>query len=231
MRTARAVIVADALELGGGGYTAITLYSPQGDCWDSHRLRMILAEKDIHYKLVENVNLKKPPPDLRDVLHGGETLPLLVDRDLVVSDVRIISEYLDERFPYPPLLPIDPVARAKMRMFLMYFEAEWLTCARAVVAASGKQAETAARRAFSRRIQQDLAEFFPRVSPSAPYLNGRDLTLADCVMAPILWRLPALGVKIPPAKSRALERYQRAVFRRASFRGSLTVQEVELRPE
>ena len=55
------------------------------------------------------------------------TLPVLVDRDVCLYDSIILMEYLDERFPHPPLLPVYPVARAHMRLFIQRIEEDWCT--------------------------------------------------------------------------------------------------------
>ena len=64
------------------------------------------------------------PEDLLD-LNPDHSLPTLVDRDLVLYDSRVIIEYLDERFPHPPLMPVDPVSRAQFRLALHRVERDW----------------------------------------------------------------------------------------------------------
>ena len=88
--------------------SVMTLFSSQ-DCADSHRVRTVLAEKDITVDIL-NVDPNDKPEELAE-LNPYNTTPTLIDRDLVLYDARIIMEYLDERFPHPPLMPVDPVAR------------------------------------------------------------------------------------------------------------------------
>ena len=100
----------------------MTLFSKPNDPW-SHRTRLVLAEKSISIDIVdvEDGNL---PEDLLD-LNPYNSVPTLVDRDLVLYDSRVIIEYLDERFPHPPLMPVDPVTRAQFRLALYRIEKDW----------------------------------------------------------------------------------------------------------
>src|SRR5215510_1383934 len=88
----------------------MTLFSAPDDPW-SHRTRIVIAEKAIEIDIVD-VDANKYPEDLLD-LNPYHTTPTLIDRDLVLYDSRVIMEYLDERFPHPPLMPVDPVSRAR----------------------------------------------------------------------------------------------------------------------
>ena len=96
--------------------SVMTLFSRPTDI-HSHRTRLVLAEKNIN---IEIVNVMGPdlPEDLMD-LNPYHTVPTLVDRDLTLYDSRVIIEYLDERFPHPPLMPVDPVTRAQFRLALL----------------------------------------------------------------------------------------------------------------
>ena len=102
--------------------SVMTLFSTPTDPW-SHRARLVLAEKGIAIELV-NCDPLKLPEDLLD-LNPYHSVPTLVDRDLVLYDSRVIMDYLDERFPHPPLMPIDPVTRAQFRVALYRVERDW----------------------------------------------------------------------------------------------------------
>ena len=88
-----------------------------------HRSRIVLAEKDITVEIFD-VDMDNLPEDLLD-LNPYATVPTMVDRDLVLYDARVLIEYLDERFPHPPLMPVDPVSRAKARLGLFRIESDW----------------------------------------------------------------------------------------------------------
>ena len=107
----------------------MTLFSAPADPW-SHRTRIVLAEKGISIEIV-NVEPGRFPEDLLD-LNPYHSVPTLVDRDLVLYDSRVIIEYLDERFPHPPLMPVDPVTRAQFRVALYRIERDWYGLARQI---------------------------------------------------------------------------------------------------
>ena len=106
--------------------SVMTLFSRPTDI-HSHRTRLVLAEKNIN---IEIANVPGPdlPEDLMD-LNPYHTVPTLVDRDLTLYDSRVIIEYLDERFPHPPLMPVDPVTRAQFRLALFRIETDWYSIA------------------------------------------------------------------------------------------------------
>ena len=100
----------------------MTLYSGTRDPY-SHRTRIVLFEKDVDYQIVE-VDINKKPKELVDLNPYG-TVPTIVDRDLVLYESLLINEYLDERLPHPPLMPVDPVSRARARLMLNRFDRDW----------------------------------------------------------------------------------------------------------
>ena len=96
----------------------MTLFS-RADCPQSHRVRLVLAEKGIGIEVIE-VGNEVFVEDLAE-LNPYASVPTLVDRDLVLYNTQIILEYLDDRYPHPPLMPVDPVARARFLDFLASF--------------------------------------------------------------------------------------------------------------
>src|SRR5258707_14562089 len=107
----------------------MTLFSAPNASW-SHRTRIVLAEKGISIDIVR-VEAGRFPEDLLD-LNPYHSVPALVDRDLVLYASRVITEYPDERFPHPPLMPVDPVSRAQFRLALYRIERHWYTLARQI---------------------------------------------------------------------------------------------------
>jgi stringent starvation protein A len=148
-------------------------------------------------------------------------VPTLVDRDLTIYESRIIMEYLDERFPHPPLMPADPVARANIRLYLHRVDREWLSQL-PTIAAGGKEADRARQ-----GLLQSLLDS-ARLFGAKPFFLSEDITLADCAIAPLLWRLPRLGMEIP-AQAKAIHDYQQRLFARPGFRASLSEEEREMR--
>jgi RNA polymerase-associated protein len=198
----------------------MTLFSRPLDPW-SHRTRLVLAEKSITIDIVdvEDGNL---PEDLLD-LNPYNSVPTLVDRDLVLYDSRVIIEYLDERFPHPPLMPVDPVTRAQFRLALFRIEKDWYSLAADVVAAGERKPVARAVRALEESIISSADIFAAK-----RFFLSDEFSLVDCTIAPILWRLPLFGIKLP-SQARPINVYMDNVFSRPSFQASLTEQEQEIR--
>jgi RNA polymerase-associated protein len=198
--------------------TILTLYSGSDDV-HCHRVRLVLAAKGVVYDL-ETVNSKSPPEDLLD-LNPYNTVPTLVDRDLVLYDTGVICEYLDERYPHPPLMPVDPLSRARLRLANVRIERDWLPFV-AQIAAGGRPAETARK-----RLREALLASLPLFKAAKFFLNP-ELSLADCALAPLVWRLPSLGVALPREAHVVIE-YGERIFRNPGFTRSLTPEEKLLR--
>jgi len=199
----------------------MTLFSAPGDPW-SHRTRIVLAEKSIGIDIV-SVEPGKYPEDLLD-LNPYHSVPTLVDRDLVLYDSRVIIEYLDERFPHPPLMPVDPVTRAQFRLALYRIERDWYSLLGQIEAEEDKKQLPKLRKVLADTIVQG-AELFK----VKPFFISDEFSLVDATIAPILWRLPHYEVELPP-KAQPIVRYATQIFSRAAFRESLSDAEREMRP-
>jgi RNA polymerase-associated protein len=196
----------------------MTLFSDD-TCPQSHRARIVLAEKNITFE-VQSVDPAHVPEDLLDLNPYG-SIPTLVDRDLVLYEPRIIMEYLDERFPHPPLMPVDPVSRARSRLLMYRIEKDWYELLPDLESRSEKKAGNARN-----QLKEGLKVIAP-VFEQTPYFMSEDFTLVDCSMAPILWRLTSYGIAMPP-KAKALQAYAERLFERDSFRSSLSEREREM---
>lgn len=196
----------------------MTLFSGTLDIY-SHQVRIVLAEKGVGVE-INYVDMSNLPEDLFEVNPYG-TIPTLVDRELVLYQSNIIMEYLDERFPHPPLMPVYPVARGTSRLMMHRIESDWYTLAHQVL--SGEGDVTAAR--------NDLREQILALAPvfnEQPFFMSEEFSLVDCYLAPLLWRLPALGIELAGNGSREIKNYMTRVFERDSFKASLTDQEREI---
>jgi RNA polymerase-associated protein len=200
--------------------SVMTLYSGATDL-HSHRVRIVLAEKGVPYEVI-NVEARGKPEDLLELNPYG-SIPTLVDRELALYESSIITEYLDERFPHPPLMPVYPVARAKARLIIHRFDREWSPLIRKLE--TGKMADT---RAAAKELSGYLAQLVP-VFQSSPYFLGEDFTLVDCCIAPVLWRLSIWGINLTPVEMKSINKYADRVFQRDSFQASLTELEQEQR--
>lgn len=189
----------------------------------SHRVRMVLAEKGIAVD-IEEVDSKLVSEELAQLNPYGST-PTLVDRDLCLYDSRVIMEYLDERFPHPPLMPVYPVARALSRQYMQRIERDWCGGVDLIVdKREGKSADQA------RKMLRDSLLGVAPIFADKPYFMNDEFTLVDCCLAPLLWRLEVLDVDIPIGRpARPLLEYMKRIFARPSFRRSLTEAEREMR--
>lgn len=189
-------------------------------CPYSHLARIVLAEKDITFESID-VNLDSPPEDLSE-LNPYNTVPTLIDRDLVLYDSRVIIEYLDERFPHPPLMPVDPVSRAKTRLALHRVEKDWYPLMHDIM---HKGEKTVAK---SRKILRESIVSSNELFKVMPFFLSEDYTLVDATIAPLLWRLSTLGIELP-AEAKAVADYAERIFSREAFQLSLTEAETEMR--
>ena len=198
----------------------MTLFSRPTDI-HSHRARLVLAEKNINIEIASVLGAELPE-DLMD-LNPYHTVPTLVDRDLTLYDSRVIIEYLDERFPHPPLMPVDPVTRAQFRLALFRIETDWYTLAEEAEISADGRLSSKSRKMLRESILQSTDLFGAR-----PYFLSDEFSLVDASIAPILWRLPVYGIDLG-SQAEPIEKYMKRLFARRSFQHSLTELEQEMR--
>lgn len=201
------------------GRSTMALYSSAGDM-NCHRVRFILAEKGINVEIVDVDSDQSAMADLAELNPYNEA-PTLVDRDLLLYDATVINDYLDERYPHPPLMPVDPVSRATLRLVHYRILRDWYPLAVAIEKAAGKRAEKPRKQLKEGLIASN--ELFK----DSDYIFSDELTLVDTTMAPLLWRLGHLGVKLGKPGA-AVEAYAERLFTRDSFKASLTQVERDL---
>lgn len=192
----------------------LTLYT-SADSIQCHRVRLILAAKGVACER-ELVDPGKPPEDLVEINPYGET-PTLAERDMVLYGASVVSEYLDERYPHPPLMPIDPLSRARLRLASARVERDWLSLIDTIVA-GGRPADTARK-----HLREQLLASVPLFKVSRFFLNP-DLSLVDCLVAPIIWRLSVLRVDLG-REGKPIIDYGERIFHSDAFARSLTAEE------
>ena len=199
--------------------SVMTLYS---DVMEpaSHAVRFVLAEKAINVDIV-NVSADDRPEDLLE-LNPYDHVLTLVDRDLVLYEPQIIMEYIDERFPHPPLMPVDPVARANSRLYRYRIERDIYAQVKRLDKANGDESAAA-----KKELRDSLTGIAP-IFAQTRYFMSEDYSLVDCFLAPILWRVEHYGIKLP-AQAKALIKYGEGLFERDAFEASLTEVEREMR--
>ena len=196
----------------------MTLFSDTIDIY-SHQARIVLAEKGVGVE-ISFIDPTELPEDLLELNPYG-TVPTLIDRELVLYNSHIIMEYLDERFPHPPLMPVYPVSRGQSRLTMHRIQNDWYVLAEKIMANKGDLEAT----------RHELREAFLSLAPlfaETPYFMSEEFSLVDCYLAPLLWRLPALGVELTGTGSKDLKAYMKRIFERPSFIASLTDQEREI---
>jgi RNA polymerase-associated protein len=202
--------------------SSMTFFSDSSSHY-SHRVRIVLAEKGVTVDMIE-ADSNHPPAELSE-LNPYNSLPTLVDRDLVLYESKVMMEYLDERFPHPPLLPVYPVARAESRLFIHRIERDWCSLVDSILTSRSDNVVTKA----TKELREGITAIAP-IFAEKPFFMSDEFTLVDCCIAPILWRLPSLGVDIRSTKqTKPLLTYMDALFNRDSFQESLSEQEREMR--
>jgi RNA polymerase-associated protein len=196
--------------------SVMTLYSGRDDL-KSHQVRLVLAEKGVTVE-ISYVEGDERPEDLIQLNPYSDATPTLVDRELVLYDAHIIMEYLDERFPHPPLMPVYPVARGTSRLMMHRIERDWYSLAGKILAG-----DNVARQ----ELKEGLLSLAP-IFADSPYFMSEEFSLVDCYLAPLLWRLPAYGIQLDGQGSKDIKAYMIRVFERKTFQESLTEAEKEL---
>jgi len=192
----------------------MTLYSGATDPY-SHRVRIVLAEKGVTFDIIDVETSQKATEELAEY-NPYASLPTLVDRDLVLFRSEIIMEYLDERFPHPPLMPVYPVAKGRTRLMMYRINKDWHSLMDRMLHNEPEH--------DMQITKKELIESITSVIPvfaEMPYFLSEEFSLIDCCIAPILWRLPRLGVELPVQAKPVLE-YAQRIFQRDSFQASLT---------
>lgn len=188
-----------------------------------HRVRMVLAEKGVTVEVID-IDPNNKPEELGEV-NPYNSLPTLLDRDLVLYEANVIMEYLDERFPHPPLLPVYPVQRALSRLWISRIDKEWST--KMDVLMTGKGRETLLDKA-----RKELRESLLAVAPifnERPFFMNDEFSLVDCCVVPLLWRLKEVDIVLPERTAKPMLKYMNTMFERPGFRESLTEAELEMR--
>lgn len=201
--------------------SVMTLYSGSNDPY-SHRARIVLAEKGVTFDLYE-IDPSLQPNALSEI-NPYNSVPTLVDRDLVLYDSEIIMEYLDERFPHPPLMPVYPVARARSRLMLHRVNRDWYVHLKKLLDKNTDPMQADESRKALKESVTSIAPIFNEM----PFFFSEEFSLVDCAVAPLLWRLPSLGIELGE-EAKLLNEYAKKIFQRETFQVSLTDTERALR--
>lgn len=203
--------------------TSMALYSDPNSHY-SHRVRIVLQEKGLSTEIID-MTQENMHSDLLEINPNAE-IPVLIDRDICLYDSLVLMEYLEERFPHPPLMPVYPVIKARSRLFILRIEQEWSKNLDYLALNPKPGSKT-------QKSKKDLKSNILSASSifdEHPYFMSEDFSLIDCCVAPILWRLPALGIDISKdKKAKPIYQYMERVFSRDSFKASISEIEQEMR--
>jgi len=203
--------------------TSMALFSDPSDHY-SQRVRIVLEEKGIGSEIIDT-NRNELSEEILEISPYA-TLPVLVDRDVCLYDSVTLMEYLDERFPHPPLLPVYPVARANIRLYIKRIERDWSFLFDKIIEKNIKESE---RNKLRKQLKSLIIATIP-IFKEKPFFMNEEFSLVDCCIAPILWRLPLVQIDIPQnVKHKPLNEYMKVVFTRKAFLRSLTEIEKSIR--
>lgn len=197
----------------------MTLYSGSTDPY-SHRCRIVLFEKDMDFEIID-VDMHNKPEEIASISPSGK-MPVLVERDLILTESNIINEYIDERFPHPQLMPPDPVMRARARLVLFNFEHDLFTHVNTLEHSLGKGSDKARL-----EIRDSVSQLTP-ILTKQKYLMNDEFSMLDVAIAPLLWRLEHYGIELPKVAAPVLK-YRERLFSRPAFISALTPTEKALR--
>ena len=199
--------------------STMSLYVDEKDL-DGHSVRLVLKEKDITADIIF-VDEGNKPEDLNILNPYGGVLTL-VDRDLVLYQAQIIMEYLDERYPHPPLMPVDPVSRATNRQFRYRITRDLFSLS---IKAESNEAQVALD--AKNQIRDNLEALTPIFEQYA-YFMSEEFSLVDMCLSTILWRLEYWDIKLG-SSSKAIYKYADKMFQRETFIANLSDFEKEMR--
>ena len=188
------------------------------NCLYGHACRIVLKEKDVDCDVLDPA--ADPEFDLTELNPYGES-PTLIDRELVLYGDNVITEFLDERLPHPPLMPLDPIGRGRARLLIGRLQRDWLGEVKRLLD-EGKP--------LNKRLKKSLWDGLLAMSPnflSQPYAMGKEFSLVDCYLAPLLWRLSVMDVTLP-RQGQAVMDYSERLFERSTFQASLNPLEREM---
>lgn len=200
------------------GRSTMALYSSDRSI-HCHRVRFVLAEKGINVDIIDVSNNESAAADLAELNPYNET-PTLVDRDLLLHNASVINDYLDERYPHPPLMPVDPVSRARLRLVHHRVLRDWYPLAEEIENATGKADKSKQQLKESIVAANDLFKH-------SDFMLSDELSLVDCTLAPLFWRLPVYGINLGKPAT-AVQGYIKRLISRPSFKTSLTRAEREM---
>ena len=186
------------------------------------RVKVVLAEKNLTYEIVPIDLTKKEQknPDYLKMNPYGK-VPVLTDDATVLYESLIINEYLEEKYPNPPLMPKDPARKAKGRILVDYGMAHFDSAYQKLRMELMKEAKEQSQPVID-GAKSDLKKLLQRFEDELgeqPYLLG-DFSLVDADLIPRFTRLEGFGVLPDPSLPR-LGKYLERMKARPSIKALL----------
>ena len=199
--------------------SVMTLFADPKDL-QGHSVRLVLMEKDINVE-INYVTDENKPEDLNTLNPYGKLLTL-IDRDLVLYDSQIMMEYLDERYPHPPLMPVDPVARAANRQLRYRISQDLYSLAFDIENGDQLLSEK------SKKLMRDNLLILAPIFDQFKYFMSDEFSLVDLCMSTILWRLEYWDIRLG-ISGKQLTKYSEQIFELETFQSSLSDFERDMR--
>lgn len=201
--------------------SVLTLFSGENDVL-SHILRLALTEKGIAYD-VEHLNDTSSTPahsvrGRQKVEHEIKSATIL-DRDLRIDDIHIALEYLDDKYPHPPLFPSGPEKKAKVRLIIKLIEQKAMKNIRKLSSTDSKEVAQAVDELSS--FIRDVSAIF---NEKTLQIFDEEFSVLDCYFAPILYKYfraiqENKSFVLPPK----IANYYRRIHSREQFLKSLQI--------
>ena len=177
---------------------SIKIYS-SARCPYAQRTRMLMIEKEIPFELTE-VDLRNKPDWFLAVSPYGK-VPVIVDDGQTIYESAIINEYLDEKYKSIPMMPEEPVERAKARIWMDYCTNKYLTLSRKLLVDHGnEELQTENKKKMEESLIYIEKECFEK-NANGPFWLGNNISLVDLHYAPFFERFGAFkelfGVEWP----------------------------------
>ena len=187
----------------------MTLYTNGFNDPYSHVVKIALAEKCLEFDeqlIQDNIGMLKK-------LNPYCYTPTFVDRDLVLYKAEIITEYIDERFPQPPLMPINPILKGKTRLLIYRINKDWFKTLNYILNLKTDLSENLNEYKKNLLIQIESAKLLFK---EMPYFLSENFSLIDCWISILLWYLQEID-KDFLEKEKIIYDYSKKIFARSSF--------------
>jgi glutathione S-transferase len=167
--------------------------------------RIVVYEKGVAVEMATIPGSGPKSPEYLQINPLGKVPALEID-GLIIAESEVINEYLEEKFPNPPLMPKTPESRARVRAFTRFHDLYLEPPLRALFPHLNPKTRD------DKVVTEKLGELQSRLDQletmlaSDGFAAGPEFTLADCALAPTLFfvtnMLPGFGGK-PPLEGRS----------------------------